>query len=724
MCACITSCVKDEFTPPPDPHVSTQNVDFRSTTTILGNGAAEQLTVLGAQRANPYTVTVMTHAWNNLYDQQVLELPATHLYLRFMPEDYEDLRLMDEAGLEFSDYPLDYEVLHLGTHYEDPSVPEGAIPYLYITIGVNETIPEVPYEILAELLLAPYESYLTAEAFRLTNNDYYYSKGDSVVSHNPRNPIYNCLSCCENYPHCLLDPELGCGDTAVPIPESNNDCNECCPNWPECLNQANIGCGLPDDFFNDPPIGGGDPPTDDPIEPPCEPGSPNFPDCLLEYDDPGTPGQGPGNLTTISDCGCEVFADERMPGGCVQVYDNALEQLEGVRDVEVIVKDDWFSTIKTSTDANGCFKVNRRHYGKIVVAVKFKNSRAIIRGTRGLRFWDFADAVKNKNHFNGANYNNIQIQYWPETNNSKNNRMYWYAAHANNALHEYYDFAAQDGIAPPPGGLSIFLSNFDGAASASMLNQMQSDPVTVAGSIIGALYILRIIPNSIINTSAPLGVYLSTFPPDIAYAYGDDGNRASDRVKRTFYHEYGHAAHYNALNDDGYWMSNVLYILAHSVPWATAPPYGDGTAQGAERIAVIEAWAYFIGPMYADRQYGLNHTNTISPDPLIINRRRHIFLLEEFSPVAAPGSSNAIDPLHAWIPEGLFLDCIDDNTQNPGNVIDFVNDPIMGYTISDCFESILGSPQTIQEVNNEMLERLPAGQLPVDLDLLFQEYGY
>jgi len=31
-------------------------------------------------------------------------------------------------------------------------------------------------------------------------------------------------------------------------------------------------------------------------------------------------------------------------------------------------------------------------------------------------------------------------------------------------------------------------------------------------------------------------------------------------IKFKLFHEYGHAAHYNGLNDDGYWLDNIAHI--------------------------------------------------------------------------------------------------------------------------------------------------------------------
>jgi hypothetical protein len=183
------------------------------------------------------------------------------------------------------------------------------------------------------------------------------------------------------------------------------------------------------------------------------------------------------------------------------------------------------------------------------------------------------------------------------------------------------------------------------------------------------------------------------------------------------------------LDDEDYWIDNIEYVInnfAEDIFNEANPPYGLGNAPGAERCAIIEAWGNHIGYVYADRTYGLNHTN--SPPlsgAVVLIRDRHIFDLERFDPLALMGSPNFDNADDAWIPEGLFHDCIDDNiAENPFNVNDPVTDQIQGYTIADCFQSIINSPQTVQEVENRLLLNLPPGQQQADLNTLFQEYGY
>jgi len=207
------------------------------------------------------------------------------------------------------------------------------------------------------------------------------------------------------------------------------------------------------------------------------------------------------------------------------------------------------------------------------------------------------------------------------------------------------------------------------------------------------------------------------YAPDIVFNYGNEFNQTSDAAKEVLYHEYGHAAHFRALNNNQYWIDNISYIVGNFIDGIN-PPYGNLTRPNAERCAIIEMWGEHIGEVYADRQYGLFHSNDPSLDPDIQNRRRHIFQLEQFNP------NNPFDE-DRWIPSGLFWDLIDHNANNPPGVNDPVQDFIRNYQHAQCFQAISGSPQTVQAVRNILRTNfLPPGQAPANVNALFLEYGF
>ncbi len=132
-------------------------------------------------------------------------------------------------------------------------------------------------------------------------------------------------------------------------------------------------------------------PQNPPLEPDCPPG------CVAtlrintttvpvswEYYCDCTP---PLPNTTTNSCGCEVFSNQRKPGGCVKVEDTQLSTpgdpgtFEGVRRVKVTTKDTWFTEDETWTDDSGCWKINDEYSGKAWIWIRFKNDRCKVRGT-------------------------------------------------------------------------------------------------------------------------------------------------------------------------------------------------------------------------------------------------------------------------------------------------------------------------------------------------------
>jgi len=151
----------------------------------------EGMIAVGKKLDNPYTLKNMQQAYNNLKENGEMkssfssdELNASHLYVRFLPDDYQELELLWKIeGLELFDYPLDCELLSEGYGYHDPSIPEDRPTWQYCVVPVGFEFPNVAYEIIDECFI-PDEDYLTMksttgveflsmlerEAFRITGN--------------------------------------------------------------------------------------------------------------------------------------------------------------------------------------------------------------------------------------------------------------------------------------------------------------------------------------------------------------------------------------------------------------------------------------------------------------------------------------------------------------------------------------------------------------------------
>jgi hypothetical protein len=444
-------------------------------------------------------------------------------------------------------------------------------------------------------------------------------------------------------------------------------------------------------------------------------------------------------------CGCPSSGDHRKPSGCISVVDDALPanstlpngaqgHLDGCRKVKVIMKDTWFTEDEAFTNDNGCFSIGKRYKGKAWMWVKFKSDRTTIRGLRETEspfdfraLLNYGFAVKDYvGRISGPNFSNIQVVYGHVTNDSDRGKLYWYAATGNNALHEFDEFAACDGISTTP-QLDILLTNMAGGAAAPMLNKIFQNPLmafAVAGliaNVCGPLLGIPVVGPVLGGVCAALSAFAAIFAPDIVYNYGSE-TRKSDQVKDIFYHEYAHAAHYNGIRAserDDYWRDNIMHIIANI-------GYGSETNQtsvGAERTAVIESWGYHVGPTYTDRRYGTNHSLSASTNPSTRNETRHIFDLERFLPV--PVISGGVVTTPGWIPKGVARDLIDDNALNPSGVTDPVTDNVRGFTTKQYFQVLITAPLSPTKVRDALNARfLPSGQRTEDVNSLFRQYRW
>ena len=115
---------------------------------------------LGKQLENPYSVENMQKAYNNLRSSSArglgrnIEIKTTHLYLRFKPKNEEELDLLKkDSTLNLYEYPLDYEISEEGDYYHEPEIPEEMPTYQYTAVKADKELPNVPYDLLANLFL-------------------------------------------------------------------------------------------------------------------------------------------------------------------------------------------------------------------------------------------------------------------------------------------------------------------------------------------------------------------------------------------------------------------------------------------------------------------------------------------------------------------------------------------------------------------------------------------
>jgi len=142
-----------------------------------------EMIVLGEQLEDPYSVENMTRALAAVYPTKAdrVVLPATHLYVRFLPEDEEQFERLAGLGVPLLDHPVDYQILREGDYYHDPEVAEDRITWQYAVVERDFVFPAgIRYEILDQCHIPGGQTPVKAagvdwtaverEAFRLTGN--------------------------------------------------------------------------------------------------------------------------------------------------------------------------------------------------------------------------------------------------------------------------------------------------------------------------------------------------------------------------------------------------------------------------------------------------------------------------------------------------------------------------------------------------------------------------
>lgn len=484
----------------------------------------------------------MAEAHRNLYHSNIDKMPTTHLYVKFLPHDLEDMWELEATGEFFYDYPLTYEVVTMGDYYQQTNKEE--LPELYAIVSPNFNFPQVAHETIDALYLDKSDLLLVAESFRLTGNN------------------------ADIKPYLLGEyGSLGIDD----------------------LKSENLS---DDALYSIPP-----PPPDCPDE--CPPrltiDDSNVPVQWVWICDCYSPPPPPPPVIT-NDCGCPVFADQRKPAGCVKVEDTELstagnpDTFEPVRRVKVIMKDTWFSEDETSTDDHGCWKIDKRYKGSAWLWVSFKNERAALRGVANNwhAIWEWIVPVKDyAGVIGGPTFNDVSINYEMWTEQGSRAQRYWGAATVNNALHEFHDFAQQDGILPPPNGLDIHIGKESAGGYALMASQNVISQAV--GSAITIFFHVPFAPILGIEGYSITQWILPEVHIGIQFL-------RSDRQKRLAYHEIAHASHYAQVGKP-YWDN---LVVAESL----AGGHGNANSFDAGRISLCESWADYIAHDYAHRTYG------------------------------------------------------------------------------------------------------------------------
>ncbi len=111
--------------------------------------------MIGEKLRNPYSIEVMKQACDLLYPPTRGEDPVSDSiivpnvkYVRFLPTDSVEYRLLMDSDLELFNYPLDYDILGDPSDYHDPNLPPEQITWQYTVMPIEQTPPINRVELL------------------------------------------------------------------------------------------------------------------------------------------------------------------------------------------------------------------------------------------------------------------------------------------------------------------------------------------------------------------------------------------------------------------------------------------------------------------------------------------------------------------------------------------------------------------------------------------------
>ena len=382
------------------------------------------------QKANPFTAENMKQALKNVHARQPAKsgrtecwecgVPSTtHNYVRFAPQDVDQLITLHNYGYDLYDVPLDQEVTTQGEYYQDPSLPADAITYQYTLVPDNYNLPTtVPYTIISQVFLFDETAGDEADAW-IPEPD-----PGSGYCYEANGAAYICGSNPRTYLRVSgkLPEDLYKKATRTLI--------EAGINLPELYNEAMRLVGREDEMI-----------------------------------------AASKNGRTQS----------YRPSGTVQVTDNVTGLTVPVKNVTVKLRR-FYKLDDVVTDANGNWIARRVYVKKANVVLKFQNNGMKIRGiSGGLKLWEYAQILEKEcglfaeGQLQGLT---ITLQYEPTADTYA--ALQWAAAHCLNTYHEAKAYSLASNIIEPYYGMNVWMSSaITQAASAPMVRALVNNSLVL-----------------------------------------------------------------------------------------------------------------------------------------------------------------------------------------------------------------------------------------------------
>ena len=571
--------------------------------------STEEVTILGAKRVNPYTVTNMVQAYNNLGLTNVV-VTANNQYVRFLPSSAVQLSVLDSVmeaqNLELFDAPMDYDVVKEANYYQDPSIPDTMVTWQYAVVPTTFQAPAgITYQVLSQIHI-PTDTYVAVEteAERLASiQDSIACSGGGALS---IAPVPNVPQCGTGYHWNYTTGQCVC---------------DCCPtgyqwNGTQCV------------------------PNVTPPPPPSPSPDQQVPGGNITVDDNNlftTPG-----VRNVRIVAKRWFKIERS------YTDNTGHFLFTKRfkhKVKIVVK----------------FK-NSYCNIRSIRGIRLWQSLYVVRKTIGVYGADKSNIIYNFGRY-PISANARTNGFWVAAttiNAVQEHRDYstTYGFTAAPLNLNIYISNLSSGLASTPLFGKRYANNISSAYANTFLVNHTANELLLA-----AFYasFFATIPGA------------ARLDMAIGYNRSPIARFTSDYIKETEYHELSHASHYAILGTVWYTnfvSAEVAEIAIHPLTSDPLNPYGTGNTANSPIIALGEAWAYHMGHFLADQQYGTlgscqgEQKGGFSYCPGG-GAHPHIDVLEAFNP------NLTTDPFR-WIPKGLMEDMID-NTINETIVNDQVS---------------------------------------------------
>ncbi|MBL7873883.1 MAG: hypothetical protein JNM78_19875 [Cyclobacteriaceae bacterium] len=463
-------------------------------------------TELGAIGQNPFSSDNMKAALESVLKKTssvngrtLADLPSTtHNYVRFAPQNEDQLITLHNYGYDLYDVPLDQDITNQGEFYQDPSLPPTAITYQYTLVPSNYSLPTtVPYTVLYQVFL-----------FDETAGDQQDPDWDPWAP-DPGGggggycyDEYGQAYICGSEPRIYLrvrstGPEDLYKKVTLQLIAAG-------VNLKELYNEAMKLSGHPEE--------------------------------------------------TIPDESSSGRTQSVNPYGYVRVTDNSTgNNLVPVKNVTVKTRR-WFKLATTQTDASGYFYINKAYRQKANIVIKFRNDDITIRGISGaLKFWEYAQALeKEAGLFSQAGLQGVNINLTYNSNADTYGALQWAAAHCINTLYEAKQYVWSNGIVGSYPYMNVWISSaVTQAASAPMLR-----------SIAGTSAVNNTITYLLPGIAPAVKKLVENWLPDVTMRLQGAGSttRNADRLSNTFYHEFAHGMHYDKVGNN-YWASYIAYIV-------------------------------------------------------------------------------------------------------------------------------------------------------------------